>query len=154
MVELSFIQVKCSRVQITLSIIALLIGGTIYIFFRSDNLILFDWLYSIGIKNILSDIRTDFLSYNRINIPNWAKYSLPDGLWIFSYMLLVNVINKEANDSMSKLIIYFLPSIAIIWEFAQALHYVPGMFDYLDLVFYLFFILLFNSFTHYKKVRI
>ena len=51
--------------------------------------LMFDWFDAIGIDNEIDGLRSLFQGEG---IYGWVKYSLPDGLWLFSYMFLVDAI--------------------------------------------------------------
>ena len=65
-------------------IFPLLLGGGIYVAFRSKSLILFRWFDKINISGFTNVIR-DILDPCINNIPNWVKFSLPDGLWVYAF---------------------------------------------------------------------
>jgi hypothetical protein len=52
------------------------------------NMLMFEWFDSVGLLKFICRMRieTTFL------LPNWVEYSLPDGLWIFSYSLYIGSI--------------------------------------------------------------
>ncbi|OJJ22503.1 hypothetical protein BKI52_07430 [marine bacterium AO1-C] len=117
-------------------IISLLGGGLIYLGFRSDTLILFDWISFIGLDHLIERLRFYTLPYAKY-IPEWILFSLPDGLWMFSYgcgicYLWRNKQSKQPHWWIS-LIALFILSVEIL----QLLQITPGTFDPLDLVFYL-----------------
>lgn len=62
----------------------LLVGVFIYIFFRSRRLFYYNFFHMIDIDHDIREYRV-FLWKYRKSIPNWIIYSLPDGLWIFSF---------------------------------------------------------------------
>ncbi len=69
--------------------------------------------------------------------PNWIKFNLPDGIWLYSLLSSLFLIWK---DMLSKhliagiLIVLFL---SFISEVFQYLDVIPGTFDVYDLVSYL-----------------
>ena len=69
-----------------LPVLALLLGGSIYIFLRPSDFVFFNWIRAIGLENIL-DPGIDPLSHWLF--PDWFVYSLPDGLWAFAYACLI-----------------------------------------------------------------
>tara|TARA_B100001564_G_scaffold285015_1_gene247863 strand:+ start:332 stop:778 length:447 start_codon:yes stop_codon:yes gene_type:complete len=117
-------------------ILSLLLGCLIYISFRQDTLIMFNWLDRINILEVISDYRLFSLPLAK-NLPNWFLYSLPDGLWLFSYL---SVLLAVWDNTISKNNIHWIllvPAIAVLTELGQLFLVVPGTFDKLDIIFYI-----------------
>jgi hypothetical protein len=114
----------------------LLLGCFIYISFRQDTLIMFNWLNRINILEIISDYRLFTLPLAE-NLPNWFLYSLPDGLWLFSYLSILLAVWKNTISKHNIHWILLVPTIAVFIEFGQLFSIVSGTFDILDLTFYL-----------------
>jgi hypothetical protein len=135
----------------------LLIGGLIYILFRTTTLKMFGWYDRLGLSNSISNLR-DYSEPLIKDIPNWFMYSLPDGLWIFSYISLMLYIWKNSISRNSAIWIFIIPFIAIISEFGQLFKLVPGTFDIIDLLFYVLGIflplLIFNNSLNFKNQTI
>lgn len=117
-------------------IISLLTGGLIYILFRTSTLKMFLWFDSLGLTETINTVRNMTLDYSN-QLPNWVKFSLPDGLWIFSYVCLLLLIWSDSEIKKSLPWILVIPIVAILSEFGQLPNIVPGTFDPVDLVFYL-----------------
>ena len=114
----------------------LLSGGLLYISFRQDTLKMFSWFDSVNLSVAISELRLITLPLTD-HLPNWFLYSLPDGLWLFSYL---SILLAVWNNIISKHNIHWLllvPTIAIISEIGQLLGIVPGTFDIFDLTFYI-----------------
>ena len=126
--------------KIILSFIILIIGGLIYVGCREKSLLMFDWFQQLGINNEIDTFR-GFV--NSDGIYGWVKNSLPDGLWLFAYMFLVDAIWNGSKSISSYIFIYSLPFFALLSEFLQYFGLVPGVFDWIDVVSYLFAIVLF-----------
>ncbi len=120
--------------KISFLFVPLMIGGLIYIIFRSENLLMFKWFQFLNIDHFISKIRHFNTSDS---FPNWLRYSLPDGLWILSYVLIMNKIwnNKITIHNLFWTLI--IPAIAILSEFFQYFGLIKGTFDFLDLLFYI-----------------
>lgn len=127
---------KSQNKLIFLHIISLLIGGIIYILFRSERLKMFDWFDLIGIKNLFDIIRLSFQD-NVFEIPKWIIFSLPDGLWTFSYICLTLYVWKSEISRTSIIWITIIPLLAIISEIGQLYGLVSGTYDIMDLLFYI-----------------
>ena len=123
-----------------LSLLILCIGGLIYIGLRDKSLLMFDWFNHLGLSQHVDIFRGLF---NSEGVYGWVKNSLPDGLWLFSYMFLVDVIWNGSKSFSAYIFIYYLPFLALMSEFLQYLGLVPGVFDWIDVASYLFAILLY-----------
>lgn len=114
-------------------ILPLVIGGIIYIAFRSLSLRLFYWLDFIGIETIVSFVRNSIYPI-KFYLPSWVYYSLPDGLWVYSYSSALIILWGDQYMNMKFwLIVTFLLSILI--EIGQAFNLLPGTFDVIDILF-------------------
>lgn len=132
--------IKYRATKIMLSLVILLLGGLVYVIYRDKSLLMFDWFNAIGIGNEIDGLRGLFQGEG---IYGWVKYSLPDGLWIFSYMFLVDAIWNGSKSISSFIFIYSLPIFALLSEFLQYFGLLTGVFDWIDVASYLFAILLF-----------
>ena len=114
----------------------LILGGLVYILFRQDTLKMFTWFDSLNLSVVISEIRFFTLPFSD-HLPNWFLYSLPDGLWLFSYL---SVLLMVWDNTISKHNIHWLllvPLFAVFSEIGQLFKIVPGTFDILDLTFYI-----------------
>lgn len=110
------------------------VGGFIYIIFRTERLIMFNWFEYLRLSdqiNILKNIR------NICSFPNWVIYSLPDGLWTFSYVSISLQIWKFSMTRQNIFWIFSIPIVAVLSEFFQLFRLIPGTFDLIDIIFYL-----------------
>jgi len=124
-----------SRLLLFHVLFPLLIGGLIYISFRSKALLLFRWFDEIKISGFTNLIRCT-LSPMKKYIPNWAIYSLPDGLWVYALSSSLFIIwGKDCLKSFYRvlIIIAFAPCLEIM----QFYNILPGTFDIIDLIFYI-----------------
>lgn len=108
------------------------IGGMIYVLFRSLSLKMFSWFESLGWIDQIIRFRGEVQHWE---LPMWAKFALPDGLWVFSYILLIGCI-WNFDYLKAKCVMFLLPLIAIGSELLQAIHVVKGTFDSVDLLCY------------------
>lgn len=118
----------------------LLIGGAIYLGYRSGNLVMFQLLNKFGYSDFLNSFRDIGTKYS---IYDWIKYCMPDGLWLFSYMFLIDTIWDNHKCISYYIFLWILPVIAIISELLQFIMIVPGTFDIMDLSCYLMAIIIF-----------
>lgn len=135
------------------SLISLILGTSIYILFRSSTLKVFSWLDFIGINILDSNIRKSALAVSD-NIPDWVLLSLPDGLWLFSYVCLMLYIWKNSITVQNLFWIGIIPAIAIASEVAQCFGVLQGTFDPMDLLLYILGgispLLIFKNSNNYK----
>lgn len=126
--------------RILLSLLILCIGGLIYIAYRQDTLILFSWGRSLGLSQNIESLRE--FAQNK-GVYGWVKNSLPDGLWLFSYMFIIDSIWNGIKSKTFYIFLYSLPFIAIGSEILQYFGIVPGCFDWIDILSYTFAICLY-----------
>jgi len=131
---------------------SLVAGTLIYLLFRTSALNIFNWLEILNIDFINSSWRIFGRIYYNI-FPDWFLFSLPDGLWIFSYTSIMFAFWDFKFDFQTFFWINILPIIAVFSEIGQFLKVVNGTFDFCDLLFYLSgFLLPFIILT--KKLKI
>lgn len=114
-------------ITIIISTLSLFCGGALYLLFRSERLLMFEWLGEL--RPFVLSIRPKCVLYD------WLIYSLPDGLWLFSYVILIGAI---WSFNMKGCILYSMPLIVIALgsELLQVTGLVPGTFDWVDLLCY------------------
>lgn len=120
-------------VEISTAILLLLLGGFIYIGFRSTSLRLFGWLDDIGLHNYVIDVRS---LLNDIHISEIMKYCIPDGLWTLSYILIMDVV-WFPNVKRQIFFCGIIPFWGAISEILQYFCIVKGTFDVIDLFCYI-----------------
>ena len=114
-------------------LIPLLLGGLLYILFRSTELRMFNWFSSFGISNVILKARAYFFEI-KIHLPSWIYYSLPDGLWVYALTSALLILwNNDKRKAIVWLIVPF--STGILVEILQGLSLFRGTFDILDLTF-------------------
>lgn len=113
----------------------IILGVLIYILFRSKSLFYFQIFKLLNLDIYIIEVRKFVFLYRKL-IPNWVIYSLPDGLWIFSFgsALLFNF--KNFNKKLIIFCIAFLTT--ILFEYVQFYFgghgSLFGTFDIADLV--------------------
>ena len=116
---------------VILAFVALGVGGMVYVMFRHD-ILAFKWVERY------TDIRMPhFRNFNSYNLSDWVIYSLPDGLWLFAYILLMATI-WDFNIKKGSVLIIGFPLLSVISEFLQFLKVLPGTFDRIDVLAYIF----------------
>ncbi|EAR16287.1 MULTISPECIES: hypothetical protein [Robiginitalea] len=119
------------------SFITLLCGGLIYVLFRTATLKMFVWYETIGLGGLINELRNWSFQFAG-KLPEWILFSLPDGLWIFSYVCLMLAIWRNSFSFKNAIWILIIPILAISSEIGQYLGLVIGTFDFADLLFYIF----------------
>ena len=113
-----------------MALIILLVGGMVYLLFRSTSLPILDWVINADMMNYI-----ERLGLNIFLIPAWMIYILPDGLWMFSYCLIIGCIWDFRISRCWFMLTLFL-FVAILFEFLQYVHVIPGTFDNMDIIAY------------------
>ena len=114
---------------------SILSGGLIYVLFRQDSLKMFSWFGSVNLSNSISEMRLFTLPLS-IYLPDWFLYSLPDGLWLFSYVSFLLVVWGNVISKHNIHWVLLVPLIAIFSELGQLIKVIPGTFDVVDLCSY------------------
>lgn len=127
--------------------IPLITGGCIYIFFRSLDLRMFEWFNIIGITEVIFNFR-DIVQSN-INLRPWMIFSLPDGLWTYSFTSSMILVWRN-NDKYSKIFICSPLVISILFEFLQYFEIINGTFDWNDVYIIIVSFLICNTYLNLK----
>jgi len=114
-------------------IIPISIGGIIYLFFRSDSLMMFRWADAIGVKSVLDNIRI-YTTTIQMNNMNWFFFSLPYGLWVYSFTSFMLIVWELKFSRHSIFWIFIGSSLALGGEIGQALGVIRGTFDPTDVM--------------------
>ena len=133
--------------QTAIGVVLLIIGGIIYIRYRSDNLLMFKWFHNLGLSNYINAFRNN---EKAINLVGWVKYSMPAGLWLLSYLFIIDAVWGTDRSQFSKYFLFVLPIVALASEVFQLIGILPGTFDYWDLLSYTLAILLFSIIKNLK----
>lgn len=124
---------KFKKIKQILSLICIVLGGLIYICYRSTNLLMFHWFKLMGIETCIETLRNN-VEKNDVN--TFIKYNLPDGLWLLSYLLIVDNI-WVIKSKRYYIFILFLPFCAFASEIIQIFVHTIGTFDIKDILCYL-----------------
>lgn len=131
-----------------LSMLLLIIGCLIYVVFRTRSLLMFKCFDKLELTGIIEQLRCTGKDYS---LYDWVKDSMPDGLWLFSYMFLIDTIWEGSRPFSYYFFLWILPVFAITSEVLQATHVVPGVYDTVDLLCYLFAIIIFMILKHIQN---
>ena len=121
---------KLRVLTLILGLLSISLGGSIYLFFRSEKLPMFEWVKAMGIYDLISSMRIENCD------GGWLIYSLPDGLWLFSYILIMAAL-WSFDEKRTMLYSVPLVIIAIGSESLQYFHLISGTFDVIDLLCYI-----------------
>ena len=94
---------------------------------------MFRWADAIGVKPVLDDIRIYCTTIQMDNL-KWFFFSLPDGLWVYSFTSFMFIIWRFKFSRHSIFWISIGPLLALCGEIGQALGVVIGTFDPTDLL--------------------
>lgn len=125
-------QIHTRTLALFLAIVALTVGGGIYILYRPETLLMFRWTDALHLNRFVENIRQLMSIYTP---SDFIKYSLPDGLWSIAYFLIMlSIWGKIGKESVAWLCL--MPIFALVSEFMQLTPLIPGRFDVLDVVCY------------------
>lgn len=111
-------------------------GVFIYASFRSKSLLFFDWFEKINLSFIILQIRRTFFVYKDF-LPNWFLFSLPNGLYTFSYTTFMIALWGNESGKIRYIWFFIIPFVMICSEFGQSIGFIKGYFDFTDLIFYI-----------------
>lgn len=115
-----------------LAALLLALSSFIYLVFRPSDIIAFRFIDRAGLSGTIESLRA---LTSGINLPSMVIYSIPDGLWLISYMFIADSLLPASPAK--PLWILALPGNAVASELAQFWHLLPGVFDFRDLMCYL-----------------
>ncbi len=107
----------------------LFVGGFIYILFRNESLIMFDWFDKLGLLEPIKELR-EIINPIKPYMANWIYFSLADGLWTYAF---TSAFLLFGDRNRYWLALPFLLSIGV--EMLQYLGLFKGTYDPLDLLF-------------------
>lgn len=136
-----------TRHKIELSLLLLLLGGSIYLLFRSTSLVMFSWFKMLKMDGIINILRSNL---NDIQIPYLILYCMPNMLWISSYLIMIDAL--KLDYSIKLFWSFIMPFIAVLFEILQIWNIIPGTFDFWDLICLLLPSLLYLRHTLKKKI--
>ncbi len=118
-------------------ILPIILGVFIYIVYRSNKIIIFNWLFFIGLDGFVNYIRNSDIFF--INLPFWIKYNFPDGLWVYSLISMFLLLWIDDINKNNFYYAYIISIIACFCEVLQLYGIIPGTYDFIDILFYLIF---------------
>jgi hypothetical protein len=111
-------------------LLPLIVGGIIYICFRSESLRLYKWVELIGFDKLLTYTR-NYLFIQKIKLSEWVIFSLPDGLWVYAFTsaFIIYWQGKSTFWLITPIIL------SVLIEISQAFKFIQGTFDFVDILF-------------------
>lgn len=133
-------------------IFPVVMGSMIYIMFHRESLLVFQWIKIAGLSGPVADLRSFTFPLSRM-MPQWIRYSLADGIWVYSgTALLLMIWRGKPKTYLSRLWILLPLVTAVGAEVLQLLCLVQGTFCKTDMLFYgLFFSMSITVFTLNKR---
>ncbi len=116
-------------------VLPIVAGGLIYILFRTDTLLMFQWAEAMSLTDLITRSRAaaaPLLPW----VPGFVLFSIPDGVWVFSATAFFARLWHDGPLWQRALWIGAAPVMAIGGELGQIVGLVPGTFDVLDLLAY------------------
>lgn len=135
--------------QVVAGVLLLLGGIAIYLLFRSQTIVLYQWCVHLGLADLLGTLRQQVAS---CNIPDFVSYSLPDGMYCASYILLMDALWRNGGRLTRLCLASLIPAFAILHELLQALALARGTFDVADLLCYATPLLVYLLVIHKKPL--
>jgi hypothetical protein len=117
-----------------LSILTILSGGIIYILLRPSEPVFFSWIKFVGLEDFIFNTREKTLLFGQF-LPEWFIYSLPNGLWAFSYSFIITVVWWKSKSRLKFFWIASIPILVFGFELFQYLEILMGTFCIGDIVF-------------------
>lgn len=119
--------------KIIIGTFPVILGGLIYLTYRTDTLFMFSWFNKIGLLDSIGLLRSNQQLQN-LTIPSWVKFSLPDALWLFSFNYVLLTLWNFKINSQSAFWLFLAPTIGLFSEIGQLMGIIPGTFDSVDLL--------------------
>lgn len=121
------------KAEFLLALVLMLVGGMVYILFRPRTILLFIVLDTMGLGGMIDQWR---MSVNPCALPDFVVYSLPNGLWVTSYVLVIDVAFRDSPVATRLRWASVIPVLGVVSELLQVVGVVPGTFDWADLLCY------------------
>lgn len=108
----------------------LLLGGVIYIAWRSRTLLMFRWFEIVGVDvQPTRDALSEFAPTSDV-----VLFSLPNALWAYALVSFFCIVWHEQPGTTARLWIAAACTLAVAPEIGQSLGFISGTFDRLDLL--------------------
>jgi len=114
--------------MVSLAGISLLLGILIYLLYRPAEPMAVSLLRDMGLGGFLDAAREKSLSSGSL-IPPWMRYSLPNGLWAFSYALLITMMWGDKSQRIRYVWLATIPILVLGSELLQLTGILRGTFS-------------------------
>ena len=118
---------------LTVAVVMLIVGGAIYLLFRTKRLVMFHVTDSLGLTDTIDGWRKAAAG---ISLPEWSVYVLPNALWAGAYVMTTDTILRNHHRTTRLVAAGVIPLLGIGGELMQAAGLIPGTFDWLDIAAY------------------
>lgn len=122
-----------AALRLALAGVALLLAGLAYVAWRTPALRLFAGAEALGLGGAVRVVRNWGGEHAAAG---WIAYNLPDGLWLFAFMLTLAAAWPEERSSTFHAWLGVPLALAFGTEFGQLARAVEGTFDGCDLIAY------------------
>lgn len=129
----NLLSLRFQKNQVLFSVVSVLLGGLIYLLLRPTAPKFFETLSLIVPGEWLDSLRANTLNLGLV-LPDWFLYSLPNGLWAFSYTLLTTTIWAQHQSPIKYFWYTSIPVLVFGFEFLQYFGLIRGTFSIPDLV--------------------
>lgn len=129
----NLLSLRFQKNQVLFSVVSVLLGGLIYLLLRPTAPKIFETLTLIVPGDWLDSLRANTLNLGLV-LPDWFLYSLPNGLWAFSYTLLTTTIWAQHQSPIKYFWYTSIPVLVFGFEFLQYFGLIQGTFSIPDLV--------------------
>lgn len=126
-----------------LSVLLIFIGELIYILYRPLTLYMFKPFEQMSMLDNIRYLRASHLFPHIEEVPGWVVYSLPDGMWLLSYLFAMESIWYNEGKHIRLLFVWIMPTAIIIHEFCQLMRLAKGTWDINDFSFYIIAIIIY-----------
>lgn len=122
------------RLELLIATAAIVVGGAMYVLFRSEGMLLFRLTDAMGLNGVVGSMREAVAGWRP---EGFVLKSLPGGLWALSYMLLMDVLFAGSKAGVRLAWASVVPLAGGASELMQLAGWLPGWFSVGDLMSYL-----------------
>lgn len=131
-----------------LGLLLFAIGSFIYLAFNSTDLYLYKWFCIDANANWIQNLRHITTSWQ---VPLWIRWNLSDGLWLLSYLLIIDSIWDSEDSGWNNIFGISMLLLAVVSEWLQAEGFIPGTGDWYDVLTYIISYIIFQTLKFYEK---
>lgn len=124
--------IMLNRAVLAISLLPLLLGGVTYLFWRPDTVYFISCLNELSIYRLLEPLR-NYTANLYPYLPEWLVYSLPNGLWAFSYAFVITFLWSGEKTRVKYFWFTTVPLVGLGYEFLQFRGVLYGTFCIIDL---------------------